>query len=221
VNPTPAYNPATHNPDGTPRAANPAAVAGENANPNVPRTDPANTNPTGREYHAPHDAGHPRQGAITRNPPSSPGLLNQEPRFGNLSADGVTTTDGRAVAPGGVRNPDGSISNAVRNPDGSISQHGTQPGAHAVGTVGAPADAPAGGTLHNRAATDARDGIVRNPDGSVSNAAAAGTVSNATGTVQNPAAAVPGNVPVGPVNADGSYRTTDGVMHNKDGTVRK
>jgi hypothetical protein len=110
MNPTP-YDPATHNPDGTLRAgANPAAVAGENANP-ANRADLANTNPTGREYHAPHDAGHPRQGAITPNPPGSPGVLNQDPKFGNLTADGRTTTDGRVAAP----NPDAPAHGTLHN----------------------------------------------------------------------------------------------------------
>jgi len=159
----------THNPDGTLRAANPAAVEGENADP-ANRADLANTNPTGRHYHAPHDAGHPRQGAITPNP-GKPEILSQDPKFGNLTADGTTTTDGRVAAP---------------DPD-----------------------APAHGTLHNRAATDARDGIVRNADGT--------TRSNAAGTVQNPAA--PGNVARNP---DGSnYAAPGNVARNPDGTVRK
>jgi len=81
-------------------------------------------------------------------------VLNQDPKFGNLAADGRTTTDGRVAAP---------------NPD-----------------------APAHGTLHNRAATDARDGNVRNPDGTVR--------SNIDGTVQSNAAnpAYPGANPAYP-----------------------
>jgi len=88
---------------------------------------------------------------------SKPTVLNQDPKFGNLTPDGVHTTDGKNFDP---RNPDGA-----RNADGSYRD--------------------ADGTLHTGGAPDTRRtaaGITRNPDGSYRDEK--GVMHNADGAIR-------------------------------------
>ena len=112
-------------------------------NPNVGATDA--TNPTGAHYHAPHEPSIPHSKndplqTPIKNPPNAGPLLNQDPKFGNLTADGVHTTDGRTLTgtTDGNRTgtTDGTNNNGDRNADGTLRNPAVTTGArNADGTV--------------------------------------------------------------------------------------